>query len=50
MKKKNIENQQKIQRNDAENANLIEEGKKIGINVATKYNEIINNDWKYKYV
>ena len=40
----------KIQRSDAENANFIEEGKKIGINEATKYNEIINDDLKYKYV
>ena len=37
-------------RNDAEKVNLIEEGKKIGINEAIKHNEIINNNLKYKYV
>ena len=39
-----------IQRSDAEKVNLIEEGKKIGINEATKHNETINNNFKYKYV
>ena len=39
-----------IQRSDAEKVNLTEEGKKIGINEATKHNEIINNNFKYKYV
>ena len=39
-----------IQRRDAEKVNLIEEGKKIGINEAIKHNEIINNNLKYKYV
>ena len=38
------------QRSDAEKVNLIEEGKKIGINEAIKHNEIINNSSKYKYV
>ena len=38
-----------IQRRDAEKVNLIEEGKKIGINEAIKPNEIINNNLKYKY-
>ena len=38
------------QRSDAEKVNLIEEGKKIGINEAIKHNEIINNNLKYKYV
>ena len=38
------------QRSDAEKVNLIEEGKKIGINKAVKRNEIINNNLKYKYV
>ena len=37
-------------RSDAEKVNLIEEGKKIGINEAIKHNEIINNNLKYKYV
>ena len=37
-------------RSDAEKVNLIEEGKEIGINEAIKYNEIINNNLKYKYV
>ena len=37
-------------RSDAEKVNLIEEGKKIGINEAIKHNEIINNNFKYKYV
>ena len=39
-----------IQRSDAEKVNLIEEGKKISINEAIKHNEIINNNFKYKYV
>ena len=34
------------QRNDVENINLIEEGKKIGINEVIKCNEIINNSLK----
>ena len=34
------------QRSDAEKNNLIEEGKKIGINEVTKRNEIINNSLK----
>ena len=38
------------QRSDAEKVNLIEEGKKIGINEAIKHNEITNNNLKYKYV
>ena len=37
-------------RSDAEKINLIEEGKKIGINEAIKHTEIINNNLKYKYV
>ena len=37
-------------RSDAEKVNLIEEGKKIGINEAINHNEIINNNSKYKYV
>ena len=37
-------------RSDAEKVNLIEEGKKIGINEAIKHNEIINNNLKHKYV
>ena len=32
-----------IQRSDAEKVNLIEEGKKIGINEVIKHNEIINS-------
>ena len=36
-------------RSDAEKVNLIEEGKKIGINEGIKQNEIINNNLKYKY-
>ena len=39
-----------IQRSDAEKVNLIEEGKKIGINEANKHNEVIKNNLKYKYV
>ena len=38
------------QQSDAEKVNLIEEGKKIGINEAIKHNEITNNSLKYKYV
>ena len=34
------------QRSDVEKINLIEEGKKIGINEVTKCNEIINNSLK----
>ena len=34
------------QRNDVENINLTEEGKKIGINEVIKRNEIINNSLK----
>ena len=34
------------QRNDAEKINMIEEGKKIGIDEVTKRNEIINNSLK----
>ena len=34
------------QRSNAEKVNLIEEGKKIGINEVIKYNEIINNSLK----
>ena len=34
------------QRSDAERINLIEEGKKIGINKVTKQNEFINNSLK----
>ena len=37
-------------RSDAEKVNLIEEGKKIGINEAIMHNGIINNNLKYKYV
>ena len=39
-----------IHRGDAEKVDLIEEGKKIGINEAIKHNKIINNNLKYKYV
>ena len=39
-----------IQRSDAEKVNLIEEGKKKGINEAIKHNEITDNNLKYKYV
>ena len=38
-----------VQRSDAEKVNLIEEGKKRGINEAIKHNEIINKNLKYKY-
>ena len=34
------------QRSDAKKVNLIEEGKKIGINEVIKRNEIINNSLK----
>ena len=34
------------QRNDTEKNNLIEEGKKIGVNEVIKRNEIINNSLK----
>ena len=34
------------QRSDAERINLIEEGKKIGINEVIKRNEFINNSLK----
>ena len=37
-------------RGDAEKVNLIEEGKKRGINEVIKHNEIINNNLKHKYV
>ena len=39
-----------IERSDAEKVNLIDEGKKIGINEAINHNESINNNLKYKYV
>ena len=39
-----------IQRSDAEEVNLIKEGKKMGINEVIKHNEIINNSLKCKYV
>ena len=39
-----------IQRSDAEKVNLIEEGKKIGVNETIKHNEIINNNVKCKYL
>ena len=35
-----------IQRRDAEKVNLIEQGKKIGINEAIKHNQIINNNFE----
>ena len=38
------------QRSDAEKVNLIEGGKKIGINEVIKHNKIINDSLKYKYV
>ena len=38
-----------IPRSDAEKVNLIEEGKKIGVNETIKHNEIVNNNLKYKY-
>ena len=37
-------------RSHAEKVNLIEKGKKIYINEAINHKEIINNNWKYKYV
>ena len=40
----------KSHRSDAEKVNLIEEGKKIGINEAFKLNEIVNNNLSCKYV
>ena len=36
------------QRSDTEKINLIEEGKKIGIDEIIKHNEIINNSLKSK--
>ena len=36
------------QRSDSEKINLIEEGKKIGINEVIKSNEVINNNLKYQ--
>ena len=36
------------QRSDSEKINLIEEGKKIGINEVIKRNEVINNNSKYQ--
>ena len=36
------------QKSDAEKINLIEEGKKIGINEVIKRNEVINNNLKYQ--
>ena len=36
------------QRSDSEKTNLIEEGKKIGINEVIKHNEVINNNLKYQ--
>ena len=39
-----------IQRSDAEKVNLIEKGKKIGINEAIKHKKIIDNNLKYKYI
>ena len=38
--------ERKYQNDDAEKVNLIEEGKKIGINEVIKRNEIINNNLK----
>ena len=51
MKKKYRELKESIrmmngQRSDAEKVNLIEEGKKIGINEVIKRNKIINNSLK----
>ena len=37
-------------RSDAEKVNLVEEGKRMGINEAIKHNENINNNSKYKYL
>ena len=39
-----------IQRSDPEKVNLIEEGKKIGINEVIRRNKINNNSLKYKFV
>ena len=36
------------QKTDSKKINLIEEGKKIGINEVIKRNEIINNNLKYQ--
>ena len=36
------------QRSDSEKINLIEEGKKIGINEVIKCNEVINNNSKHQ--
>ena len=36
------------QRSSSEKINLIEEGKKIGINEVIKRNEVINNNSKYQ--
>ena len=36
------------QRSGAEKINLVEEGKKIGINDVIKRNEVINNNLKYQ--
>ena len=36
------------QRSDSEKINLIEEGKKIGINEVIKCNKVINNNLKYQ--
>ena len=36
------------QRSDAEKINLIEQGKKIGINEVIKRSEVINNNLKYQ--
>ena len=36
------------QRSDSEKINLIEEGKKIGINEVIKCNEVINNNLKHQ--
>ena len=38
------------ERSDAEKFNLMEKGKKIGINEVIRHNEINNNSLKYKYV
>ena len=38
----------KSRRGDTEKNNLIEEGKRIGIDKIIKYNEIINNDLKFQ--
>ena len=38
----------KSQKSDTEKINLIEEGKKIGINEVINGNEVINNNLKYK--